>query len=72
MAKKIKGGVAVDAYKVRTYKRAIKEAGFEIESVTPGKQFTVITVLIYESQKDVLAALLRKLEKKYSHRNRMN
>ena len=73
-SKKIKAGVAVDQWKLRVYRKAIEKAGFEIASTTPdkGKGFALITVMVDEKSKDNLAELLKKLERKYSQRNKMN
>lgn len=66
-------GVAVDNYKQKAYKKAIKAAGFTIESVEWMKAgFTLIKVETAESRKDELEKLLKQLELKHSLRNRMN
>ena len=73
-SKKLKAGVAIDQWKLRTYKRAIENEGFTVKEVTPdkGSGFALITVDIDPQQKDILIELLKKLERKYSQRNRMN
>ena len=71
---KQKIGVAIDQWKVEKYRMAIEKEGFEIERVLPNYRpnFALITVLTDEHGKNRLAVLLKKLERKYSQRNRMN
>lgn len=66
-------GVAVDNYKEKTYKKAIKEAGFTIHAVDWLKAgFVIIKVETEESKLSDLQNLLKGLERKHSLRNRMN
>ncbi len=66
-------GVAVDNWKLRPYKRAIKAADFTIKSVNDIKNGTaLIAIETDEKGQRKLAALLKSLERKYSQRNRMN
>jgi len=70
---KSKIGVAIDHYKERTYKRAIEQAGFDIDSI--GKisdDIVVIRVWCDKTEQFKLGQLLKKLEQKYSTRNRFN
>lgn len=74
MEKELKMGVAVDPWKTRTYKRAIEKSGFIVSEVVKAEQlgFHTIMVIAKEKEKDKLADLLKKLEAKYSQRNKMN
>lgn len=66
-------GVAVDNYKERAYKNAIKEAGFTIHAVDWLKAgFVIIKVETEEGKINELQSLLKGLERKHSLRNRMN
>jgi len=68
-------GVAIDKWKLRTYKQAIQKAGFEIESVAEDfiAESSLIRVIVTNEQEKLnLAFLLKKLERKYSQRNKMN
>ena len=65
-------GVAVDPYKEKPYIKAIAKAGFTIEHIDQGANFKLLQIKTDENGKLKLAKLIKKLERKYSLRNRMN
>lgn len=45
---KQKIGICCDHYKVEMFKQELQKAGIEVFLITPGKLFTVITVMSYQ------------------------